>query len=137
MKSEMRLIKTVREFIPVEEVNTVGRGVRGIYVLYNKRRKKDHRGRNYMDVVYVGMARSGIAGRLRQHRRHKEGDWTHFTLFEVHDNTTDLEIEELEGLFRFVYRLDSKAGSLNKQRSYRPLNRLRRAEKMKARNEDT
>jgi hypothetical protein len=95
MKSEMRLVKSVREFIPVEEVNTVGRGIRGIYVLYNKRRKKNHRGRNYMDVVYVGMARSGIAGRLKKHKQHKDGDWTHFTLFEVHDNTTDLEIEDL------------------------------------------
>ena len=97
---------------------------RGLYVLY----KHNARSGSY-DVVYVGMARgerSGIAGRLWSHRRNKGQLWTHFSAFEVWDNIRPEEVEELEGLFRHLYRKDSKANSLNKQRSYKPLNQIRR-----------
>jgi hypothetical protein len=65
--------------------------------------------------------KTGIAGRLGDHRRNKGGLWTHYSAFEVWDNITEKEVEELEGLFRHLYRFDSKANALNKQGSYKPL----------------
>jgi len=119
--------------MPKEQINDLPVRIRGIYVLYKHRRKRDAGAkiRDIYDVVYVGMARglrSGIAGRLIAHRRHKiKGElWTHFSVFEVWDNIREDEIAELEGLFRHFYRHDSRANLLNKQRSYMPLNRLRR-----------
>ena len=125
-KSECRLIKNSMEFLPADEISFGPRGTRGIYVLYAYRRRI-----NSYNVVYVGMARgerSGIPGRLRAHRRHPErgGSWTHFSVFEVWDNISEQEVEELEGLFRHLYRKDSVANRLNLQRSYRPLNQVRK-----------
>src|SRR5690349_10190103 len=65
------------------------------------------------DVVYVGLSRSGVRARLRAHARVKSDLWTHFSLFEVFDNVRDEEIEELEGLLRQIYRMDSRANRLN------------------------
>lgn len=79
-----------------------------------------------MDVVYVGMARgesSGAKGRLKKHNSTK-ADWTHFSVFEVWDNIYPQQIQELEGLFRHLYRRDSMANKLNRQRAYIPLLRL-------------
>ena len=47
-------------------------------------------------------------------------------MFEVWDNIQDDEIVELEGLFRHIYRFDSRANSLNKQKAYKPLIQVRR-----------
>ena len=131
--SELRLIKNSMEYIPKDEINNLPFHTRGIYVLYKHRRRRDTTGklRDNYDVVYVGMARglrAGIKGRLITHRRSKsKGDlWTHFSAFEVWDNIREDEIAELEGIFRHIYRLDSRASQLNKQRSYKPLNRLRK-----------
>ncbi len=41
--------------------------------------------------------------------------------FEVWENIRNDEIIELEGLFRHIYRLDSRANELNKQRGFRKL----------------
>jgi len=49
-------------------------------------------------------------------------------VFEVWDNIRDDEIVELEGLFRHIYRDDSRANTLNVQRRFRPLDRLKDAE---------
>ena len=117
--SPCRLIKNSLEFISQEEITRVPRKTRGIYVLCRHRPRLDA-----YDVVYVGMARglkTGIAGRLGDHRRNKGGLWTHYSAFEVWDNITEKEVEELEGLFRHLYRFDSKANALNKQGSYKPL----------------
>ena len=101
-------------------------GLRGFYVLY-KRRKNRRSGFVHQNVVYVGMAnRGGIRARLRSHRRSKKGLWTHFSVFEVWDNIRDDEIVELEGLFRHIYRDDSKANSLNAARGFNPLRRIRK-----------
>jgi hypothetical protein len=119
-------IKNSYEFLPVEDIKKVPNKVRGIYVLYESLPKKR------MNVVYVGMARgeaSGMKGRLAKHKRNKPDLWTHFSVFEVWDNISAQEVEELEGFFRHIYRYDTKANKLNSQRSYKLLNAVRRQSK--------
>ena len=72
----------------------------------------------------AGAARAGIRGRLRSHRESKKGKWTHFSIFEVWENITEAEVEELEGLFRHIYRKDTKANRLNEQKSFKKLDRV-------------
>lgn len=125
--SPCRLIKNSVEFVPKDEITRVPPKTRGLYVLYNQQPDTDA-----YDVVYIGMARgneSGIPGRLQQHRREKGKLWTHYSAFEVWDNIREGEVEELEGLFRHLYRWDSQANSLNKQRSYKPLTLVKRSGK--------
>ena len=121
-KSELRLVKRWEEFVPASRAIEVPRGIRGIYVLYRYRRKK-----GAYDVVYVGMAggpAAGIRGRLKRHTKIKSGLWTHFSIYEVWDNVREDEIAELEGLFRQIYRLDQRANSLNKVRSFQRLRQV-------------
>jgi hypothetical protein len=117
-----RWIKRTAEFKEKAEVDLVPRGVRGIYVLFNKRR-----GGERYDVVYVGLSRTGVRGRLRGHRRSpvKGRLWSHFSVLEVWDNVSDQEIGELEGLFRHIYRRDTRANKLNIQKSHRPFRLVR------------
>lgn len=115
-ESPLRLIKRIAEFRPIKELTLVPRRRRGIYVLYRRRRRGDA---EHFNVVYVGMATNGMQGRLRSHRRRKQGLWTHFSIFEVWENIRDEEIAELEGLFRFLYRKDSRANALNVQRNFK------------------
>ena len=124
-KSELRLIKNAIEFLPQEEISSVPHGTRGIYVLYKRRGPKSAESHHF-DFVYIGMASGGIKGRLKQHIKHKGGYWTHFSAFEVWDNISNDEIAELEGLFRHLYRFDSKANALNKQKAYRKLGLVRK-----------
>ena len=122
--SNCYLFKNSLEFLPVSEINQVPLKVRGIYVLYHSRKNT-----KAMDVVYVGMARgekSGARGRLIVHKRNKPNLWTHFSVYEVWDNITKSQVEELEGLFRPIYRHDSNANKLNVQRTYKPLRAIRR-----------
>jgi hypothetical protein len=114
-ESILRLIKRSAEFISIDEVGDVPKGRRGLYVLYKRRPKA---GIEHFDVVYVGMARNGMLARLISHTKTKQREWTHFSVFEVWDNVRDEEIVELEGLFRHLYRRDSKANSLNKQKKF-------------------
>ena len=75
------------------------------------------------------MAKSGsIRARLRSHGRTKRDLWSHCSVFEVWDNIRDEEVAELEGLFRHLYRHDSAASALNKQRSFKPMRRVERIE---------
>lgn len=116
--------KNSMEFIPAAEIGKVPKLVRGIYVLYQQGDTKRE-----MDVVYVGMARgesSGCKGRLLKHSQEKKDLWTHFSVFEVWDNITKQQIEELEGLFRHLYRFDRQANALNTQRHHAPLAKIRR-----------
>ena len=122
-QSSLRLIKRCSEYISLDEINLIPKGLRGIYVLYNFRPKL----KTY-DVVYVGMAmggKGGIRGRLKSHRRRKVGLWTHCSIFEVWNNIRDDEIGELEGLFRHIYKKDSRANKLNKQRGFKKLKMVR------------
>ena len=118
--SPLRLLKRRVEFVPLADVNAIPRGLRGIYVLYKHR----PRAQRY-DVVYVGMAaEGGIKPRLRSHRAKKRGLWTHCSVFEVWDNVATADIRELEGIFRHIYRTDSRAAKLNVQRSFAKLKDL-------------
>ena len=116
---------TTAEYQSVEEVLKVPKGIRGIYVLYKFERGK-------FDVVYVGMTTAGdgggVRGRLRSHKKRKSGLWSHYSVFEVWDNIRDDEVVELEGLFRHIYHLDSKANSLNIQRKFKKLVQVRNNE---------
>jgi len=116
-----RWIKRLAEFRPKEETSLVPRGTRGIYALFHKAPK------NCYDVVYIGLSRRGIRGRLESHGRSrmKASEWSHFSLFEVWDNVSDAEISELEGLFRHIYRHDTKANRLNAQKTHGPLKKVR------------
>lgn len=128
LQSALRLIKRSAEFKPKEQANLVPRGLRGIYVLYRHRRdrKKDK-----YDVLYVGMAtagrRGGLRARLLSHGKSKRKGqlWTHFSVFQAWDNIRDEEVGELEGLFRHIYRRDSKANSLNIQRGFKKARKVR------------
>jgi hypothetical protein len=115
------LFKSSYEFVPLDELNLIPKLVRGLYVLYKAGP------RSQMEVVYVGMARgerSGVKGRLNQHRGSKANEWTHVSVYEVWDNIPAEQVEELEGLFRHIYRLDPQANKLNRQRGYKPLLQL-------------
>ncbi|WP_163369598.1 GIY-YIG nuclease family protein [Endozoicomonas acroporae] len=128
MKSLMRLIKSALEYRPITDLDEsktsmqpVPKGLRGIYALYRKQ------GKHY-NVVYVGMSSEGkLRKRLFSHKRNRDGEWTHFSYFEVWDNISDQEIKELEGLFRQIYRFDERANRLNVQQTFKPLNRILRS----------
>ena len=128
--SDLRLIKNSVEYLSKDELHKIPKHTRGIYVLY-KRRGRVRAESHHYDFVYVGIGRGkiGVKARLGAHRRHKGDLWTHFSVFEVWENIRDEEIAELEGLFRHLYQYDSKANSLNKQKGYRPLNRITRRTK--------
>lgn len=120
--SELKFIKRCDEFVPRENRDKVPGRARGIYVLLRRRPGGDR-----YDVVYVGMAggvQAGMQGRLRTHAR-KKLKWTHFSIYEVHDNISEHEVRELEGLFRHIYRKDTQANRMNVQRSYKKLKRVR------------
>lgn len=123
-KSHCYLFKRSFEFVPIEEIARLPVRMRGIYVLYEQGGDD-----KVMNVVYVGMARgenSGAKGRLIQHKKNKTDLWTHCSVFEVWDNIFPEQVEELEGLFRHLYRKDESANKLNKQKAYAPLVKLRR-----------
>jgi hypothetical protein len=121
--SELKLIKRCVEFCDVNEIQQIPYNTRGIYVLFKHCRRK---GEDRYDVVYIGMTRgpkSGARGRLSAHHRSKtkKDKWTHFSLFEVWDNITEAEVSELEGLFRHIYRKDTRANPLNVQKGFKKL----------------
>ena len=119
----MRLIKSAIEYRHIDELSLVPKNLRGIYSLYKKQG-------NNLNMVYVGMSGKEAKGRIRHrlylHKRKKSPSWTHFSYYEVWDNISDLEIRELEGLFRQLYRFDNRANSLNIQQTHRPLIKVRK-----------
>jgi hypothetical protein len=120
--SDHSIFKNSFEFKKMAEIGDVPMSVRGIYVLYQEDGES-------MNVVYVGMARGekqGIRGRLLDHKDKKENEWTHFSAFEVWDNVTPKQVEDLEGMFRHIYRKDAFANSLNIQLVYKPMEKIKR-----------
>ena len=105
-----------------EEVEKVPHRTRGIYVLFRQKQSEVY------DVMYIGMTGKGIHGRLRSHlkSRTKAKLCTHFSVFEVHDNVSEEEIEELEGILRHIFRQDSHANQLAKQLGFGKLRKVRR-----------
>jgi hypothetical protein len=127
-ESALRLVKRMAEFRPKDEIKLLPRMLRGVYVLY---RERSVRGHKKFDVQYVGMAsagrRGGLRGRLSSHAKsqRKAKLWSHFSVYEVWENIRTDEIVELEGLFRHIYRKDSKASALNIQRGFKQIKRIR------------
>ncbi len=121
----LRLIEHCEEFLPQNDVSNLTDGIRGIYVL-TSHKPRDPKKKNY-EVVYIGMSRRGVKGRLEKHRRSKSKSllWTHFSVYSVWPNITDEEIEELEGLFRAIYRRDSTANKIAIQKSFGKLKKVR------------
>jgi hypothetical protein len=109
------------EFVERSEIRKIPKHTRGIYALLQKRRIAGK-----YDVVYIGMSKRGVQSRLKAHERSakKAGLWTHFSVYEVWPNITDEEIIELEGMFRAIYRRDSKANRIAVQKGYRSLKKI-------------
>ncbi len=123
--SELKTIKRFAEFRPRDAINNIPPNTRGIYALLKYRPRL-----KLYDVVYIGMSggrKVGIKSRMWSHSqsKSKSGLWTHFSIFEVHDNVMEAEIKELEGLFRQIYRKDRRANKLNKQKQSKKLLRVR------------
>ena len=98
---------------------------RGLYVLYRNEPSNQHQ------VIYIGVAGLGRGGtgsirsRLKRHHQKKKR-WTHYSVFEVHDNITREEIRELEALFLAIFRHDRRIDLTNKQKGSKSFSKLRR-----------
>lgn len=120
------LIKQCCRYEPRDTCSGVPKRTRGIYALYKQT------GRNKHEVVYIGVAgigkkgRSGIRGRLTKHNRRKKG-WTHYSLFEVHNNVSREQIRQVEALLLGIFQHDPRIKLLNMQRGSKMLGRLGRA----------
>jgi len=109
--SHCKFFKRIAEFVPRSQRDVIPDNTRGIYALLKK-----ERGGNF-DVVYIGCSAGTVAGiwaRMQLHHKTKIR-WTHFSVFEVHDNISREEIRELEALFLQIYRKDRRANGLNRQ----------------------
>jgi hypothetical protein len=120
------LLRMVKSWVPYQlrsEVNLTPYKTRGLYVLYKKKGTKD------FNVVYIGVAGlgksggGGMRGRLESHKR-KCKNWTHFSLFEVHDNIMREEIRELESLLLGIFRYDSRIHLANAQKGSKKMYQL-------------
>ena len=65
------------------------------------------------DVIYVGVGgtgqRSGVGARIWTHKNDgKKPTWSHYSVFEVHDNISGDEILELERFLLEVFKSDSQ-----------------------------
>ena len=124
-QSPLRTIKRWKRYERRAEWSSVPRHTRGVYVLYRQR------GADKYEVTYIGVAGLGLTGgggaraRLKSHNANKDG-WTHFSLFEVHDNITREEIRELEALLLGIFRHDPRIQLSNKQRGSTKLFQLRK-----------
>jgi hypothetical protein len=122
--SPTRFIKRCAQWLPKSEACFVPHHTRGVYALLQFRRRQEK-----YDVVYIGMAASGgIRSRLRSHKKSESKIWSHFSIFEVWDNISENEVEELEGLFREIYRKDGRANRFNRQKKFKKLQSVRKDE---------
>ena len=119
--SPTRFIKRCAQWVPKSNVHLVPGGTRGVYALLRLR----PRVKKY-DVDYIGMAASGgIRSRLRSHKKSQTKIWSHFSIFQVWENVGEEEVQELEGLFREIYRKDRRANRFNKQKKCRKIRDVR------------
>jgi len=110
------LIKQCVEFVEKTEENIemIPGYTRGLYALL-------HGSGDNFDVVYIGMsAEGGVRKRLKAHLKSqkKKDEWTHFSIYEVHDNIQPKIVAELEGLIRHIFSKDKAANFLAKQKQY-------------------
>lgn len=70
----LRLIEQKKELISIADIDSIPRGMRGIYVLY-RTADSDNPRRPHRHVVYVGMSATGIKGRYicQEHVRRDHG----------------------------------------------------------------
>jgi hypothetical protein len=122
-ESPLFFVKKCAQWQPKDSYKLLPRGIRGIYALLNRKGRS-----NIYNVAYIGMAArsSGIRSRLRRHFSSKRKEWTHFSLFEVWENIREETVDELEGLFREIYRKDERANLFNRQRRFKKLRLTRR-----------
>jgi hypothetical protein len=108
---EQAFIRRYDEFVKKDRRNKVPIDAKGVYALLKKRRG------GKFDVVYVGVSVSGIRDRLRQHARNhgKKGQWDYFSLFDVQPYVSSLTIEQLETLWKHIYRRGTGTNSLSLQ----------------------
>jgi hypothetical protein len=106
---EQAFIRRYDEFVKKDRRNKVPIDAKGIYALLKKKRD------GKFDVVYVGVSVSGIRDRLRQHARNhgRNGRWDYFSVFDVQPYVSSLTIEQLETLWKHIYRKSIKTNSLN------------------------
>jgi len=118
--SATKFIKRCAQWKPKANRELIPGGTRGVYALLHH-----HPRIGKYDVVYIGMApRGGIRGRLRSHAKSTK-IWSHFSIFEVFDNVSESEVEELEGLFREIYRKDKRANKFNRQKKCKKIQAVR------------
>jgi len=124
-QSILRLIKRWRRYQVRGDWKPVPGRTRGLYVLYRNEPSNQHQ------VIYIGVAGLGRGGtgsirsRLKRHHQKKKR-WTHYSVFEVHDNITREEIRELEALFLAIFRHDRRIDLTNKQKGSKSFSKLRR-----------
>lgn len=125
--SPLRLIQAKHEWIALEDIGKVPKGLRGIYVLYDTPLAERKKALPRRSVVYIGMSTTGIRGRLLKHAAHeaKKGHWDTCSIYTVWPNIRNEEIVELEGILRHIYRVDPDAQKLNTQGTYKALQKLR------------
>jgi hypothetical protein len=96
------------------EVLDISPGLRGLYVLYKKRNGS----KIVFDPVYLGVGgvkkEWGIGARLQWHARKRQG-WTHFSIFEAHDNVSGADILEMESFLLQIFGRDSRPRLQNRQ----------------------
>jgi len=143
-QSVFRVIKRWKRYQPAQSYKDVPHRTRGLYVLY-RAKKAQGSDRKLYEVTYIGVAglgpggTGGIRGRLLRHFNARNGtsqkpqklegrndqNWTHYSMFEVHDNVTREEIRELETLLLAIFKHDRRVALTNKQLDSRKLIGLR------------
>lgn len=132
LQSPLRTVKRWKRYVLRSKWSEVPRGTRGFYVLYVQGRA------GYYEVSYIGISGAGgqggsIRSRLRSHQ-HRKDEWTHFSVFEVHDNITGAEIREIEALLLQIFRHDPRIKLSNIQTGSRKFSQTRKTALWKDRN---
>jgi hypothetical protein len=108
---EQAFIRRYDEYVKKDRKSKVPIDAKGVYALLKKRRG------GKFDVVHVGVSASGIRDRLRQHARNqgRKGQWDYFSVFDVQPYVSSLTIEQLEELWKHIYRKGTRTNSLSLQ----------------------
>lgn len=117
--------KSIGEFYPKENVSRLPGKMKGVYAL-SRVEGVDEKGKRMFRVVYVGMSKRSIRGRLRSHLHSKEELWTHVSVYQMNDNIPEHMIREIEGVLRHIYRRDPNTNSINAARGYKAFRKLPR-----------
>jgi hypothetical protein len=130
-QSLLRFIKRWKRYEPRKNWSQIPRDTRGVYVLY-RRGSADSYNVVYIPVAGLGMTGGGGArSRLRRHNSRIK-NWTHYSVFEVHDNVTREEIREFEALLLGIFRRDPRIELTNKRKGSKKLYQLQKVSHWKA-----